>query len=211
MKIPILLIGGGGHALSLIDVIEATDEFKVKGLVEAVDSDNTELVGYEVVGSDNQLEPLIQKIPHCIIAVGQVMSAYVRKKLFEQSKQASAIFPVIISPSARVARTVKLGEGVCIMHQTVISHLTEIGDNSIINNKALIEHETLIGKHCHISTGAIINGNVTIADECFIGSGAIISQGIQICQNVVIGAGTVVIEDINEAGTYVGNPARKIS
>lgn len=210
MKTSVLLIGGGGHALSLIDVLESTSQFKIKGVVEAIDSSSCELVGYVVIGFDNQLEPLLRKTPHCIIAVGQIMSAKVRKKLFMKAKETGAIFPQVISPLARVASTAKIADGVCVMHHAVLSHLTNIGENTIINNKALIEHETIIGKHCHISTGAIVNGNVTIADECFIGSGAIISQGIYICKNVVVGAGTVVIEDIDEAGTYVGNPARRI-
>ena len=211
MKQPILLIGGGGHALSLIDVIESTEQFEIKGIVEAVDSSNTALLHYPVIGSDNYLEPLLKTTPNCVLAVGQIMSAQIRKKLFNKTKEVGANFPIIISPTARIANSAKIAEGVCIMHHCVLSHLTEIGENSIINNKVLIEHQTKIGRHCHISTGAIVNGNVDIADECFIGSGAIISQAIQICSNVVIGAGTVVIENITEAGTYVGNPARKIN
>lgn len=210
MTTPILLIGGGGHALSLIDVIESTGNFKISGIVEAVDSANIELVGYPVIGVDNDLEPLLKNTPNCIIAVGQIMSAHIRKKLFNKAKEVGAEFPHIISASAIMASSVKIAEGVCIMHNCIVSHLVTIGENTIINNKAIIEHETKIGKHCHISTGVIVNGNVNIADECFIGSGAIIMQAIQICPNVVIGAGTVVIENITEAGTYVGNPARKI-
>ena len=33
---------------------------------------------------------------------------------------------------------------------------------------------------------------------------------ISVCDNVIIGAGAVVIEDIMEAGTYVGIPAKRI-
>jgi sugar O-acyltransferase (sialic acid O-acetyltransferase NeuD family) len=210
MKIPLLLIGGGGHALSLIDVIESTDDFEVAGIVEAVDGVSTELVGYQVIGFDDELELLLNQTPNCIIAVGQIKSASVRATLFDSALQAGANFPQIISPRTRIASSVQIGKGACVMHDCVLSHLVEIGDNTIVNNKALIEHETIIGKHCHISTGAIVNGGVQILDGCFVGSGAIIAEGILVTHNVVIGAGTVVIENITEAGTYVGNPARKI-
>lgn len=210
MKTPLLLIGGGGHALSLIDVIESTEDFEVKGIVEAVNSVTTELVGYQVIGFDDELELLLHQTSNCVITVGQIKSASVRKTLFDSALKSGANFSQIISPRARIASSVQIGKGACVMHDCVLSHLVEIGDNTIVNNKALIEHETIIGKHCHISTGAILNGGVKILDECFVGSGAIISEGILVTHSVVIGAGSVVIEDITEAGTYVGNPARKI-
>jgi acetyltransferase-like isoleucine patch superfamily enzyme len=45
---------------------------------------------------------------------------------------------------------------------------------------------------------------------CLIGAGAVILDKLSICNNVIIGAGSVVIRDINDAGTYVGNPIRRI-
>jgi UDP-N-acetylbacillosamine N-acetyltransferase len=49
-----------------------------------------------------------------------------------------------------------------------------------------------------------------LGDHCFVGAGAVIIDKVKIGSNVFIGANAVVLKDISEAGTYVGNPARKI-
>ena len=67
-----------------------------------------------------------------------------------------------------------------------------------------------MGSHNHVSIGAKICGRVTIGNMCLIGAGAVIIDKLSICDNVTIGAGAVVIRDIENAGTYVGNPLRKI-
>ncbi len=210
MKTPILLIGGGGHALSLISVIEATSEFVVAGIVESTKESNHKLLDYPILGTDQQLAELLKQIPTCVIAIGQVKTADTRKKLFAQATLLAAKLPIIIAPNAQVASSAKIGKGTCIMHNCIVSHLSTIGDNTIINNKALIEHQATIGNHCHISTGVLINGGSSIGDECFIGSGTVVLQGISICKNTIVGAGSVVINNITEAGTYAGNPASKI-
>ena len=38
-----------------------------------------------------------------------------------------------------------------------------------------------------------------------------IIQGLHITDEVIMGAGSTVIEDINEAGTYVGVPVRRVN
>ena len=49
-----------------------------------------------------------------------------------------------------------------------------------------------------------------VGDRVSIGSNATILP-VTICDDVVIGAGAVVTRDIAEAGTYAGNPARRLS
>ena len=52
---------------------------------------------------------------------------------------------------------------------------------------------------------------MTKVGECTeLGTGTQIIQGKTIGSNAIIGAGTVVVKDIQEPGTYVGSPARKI-
>ena len=210
VKTPVLLIGGGGHCASIIDVIETDNKFEITGIVEAGGTQSVGLLGYPVIGSDNQLAELIKKTPNCIITVGQLNSAIVRQMLFKKIKQVGAKLPIIIATSSHVAHSATLAEGVVVMHQCFVNHFARVGKNTIINNHALVEHGAMIGDFCHISTGAIVNGDVTIGDECLIGSGAVLIQGIEICSKVIIGAGAIVVNSIHQPGTYVGNPARKL-
>lgn len=208
-KPPLLLIGGGGHCASVIDVIEAAQQYEIKGIVEAENTQNTSLLGYPVIGTDADLEILLQDTPHCVLTVGQVKTAVVRQMLFEKIKRHGGILPTIISPLARVARSAKLGEGCVVMHHALVNSLACIGDNCIINTQALVEHHALVGNHCHISTGAILNGAVDVGDNCLVGSGAILLQEVKVASQTVLGAGAMVTKSIHESGIYIGNPTKR--
>lgn len=207
MKTPLLLIGGGGHCASVIDVIESTNNYEIVGIVEAPGSEAVSLLGYPVIGTDNQLEKLLQKTPNCVITVGQIKHSYVRETLAAKVKKFGGNLPNIISPLARVARSAKLGEGVVVMHHALINHYTRIGDNVIINNKALVEHGAIIGSHTHVATGALVNGDVEVGEHCFVGSGAILIQGVMIPEYSLIAAGAVVTHHLQKPGVYAGCPA----
>ena len=55
-----------------------------------------------------------------------------------------------------------------------------------------------------------VSGNCTILNQVYFGTSAIIKQGLKICDNTIVGMGGVVVNDIEQSGTYVGNPIRKI-
>jgi sugar O-acyltransferase (sialic acid O-acetyltransferase NeuD family) len=195
-KIELLLIGAGGHCRSCIDIISCIPELGIAGVVDRDGSDLKELMGHDVIGTDSNLEVLLDNFNQVHIAVGQIKTPEIRINLFNRAKSYGAEFPVLVSPSAYLSLTAKIGEGTVLMHLTVVNSSAEVGKNCIINNKALIEHDSIIGPHCHISTGALVNGGVVIEDGCFVGSGAIIHEGVKIGGNSIIGAGQVVKTDI---------------
>jgi len=188
----ILLIGAGGHAKACADIIEVEGKFSIAGYVEKPDQSVKEFLGYQYVGSDNDLEELYCNYKFALVTVGQIKSASVRKRLYDQLLLVGYKLPVIISPLAYVSKHVSVSEGTIVMHDSVVNAGALIGSNCIINNKSLIEHDSVIGDHCHISTGAIVNGEVKIGSGTFIGSGAVIHNGIMIGSNCIISAGTVV-------------------
>lgn len=205
-KIPLLLIGGGGHCRSCIDVIEATADYEIVGIVEAdnYQADEYDRLPYPVVGTDADLPQLITQAPHCLITIGQIKQAGIRQEKFKQLKKLGAILPTVISPLAYVSSTAKIGEGSIIMHQSLVNSYVQVGDNCIINSQSLLEHDCLVANHSHISTAAKLNGQVSVGEGCLIGSGTLIKQGVQIADQVIIGMGSRVLNDIEQAGTYTG-------
>ncbi len=187
----IVLIGGGGHCKSVIDVIEQEGRFKIVGIVDKPELFGTTLLGYSVIGNDSDLNYLSKKFKYALVTVGQIKSPLNRIKLFDLALKAGFILPSIISPNAYISRHSVIGDGVAIMHNAIINSSTTIGDNCIINSKALIEHDCQISKHCHISTNATINGGVLVESECFIGSGAIIKESVIIKKGSFIKAGNL--------------------
>lgn len=208
-KNEIILVGGGGHCKSCIDVIESQNKFTITGIIDLPQLLGSEALGYKVIGNDHDLPKFIKQGYQFLITMGHMGNAERRNNLYEFIKSHGGSFPTVISPSAHVSRHAQIKPGTIVMHNAIINAESSIGENCIINNQALIEHNSIIGDHCHISTGAIINGNVDIKSNAFIGSGALIKNGISIVSQSIIGMGAVVVQNIENSGTFYGNPARK--
>ena len=192
----IILIGVGGHAKSCIEVVELNGSYKIAGLISQNKIKENKLLGYPIIGTDEDLPDLRKKFKFALITIGQIKSPEVRIRLYEMLIDLEFTLPVIISPNSYVSSHSKIGFGTIIMNDVIINANSEIGNNCIVNNKVLIEHDTDIGDHCHISTGAILNGNVFIGKESFIGSGVITKESIKIGNRCVIGAGSVIKTNI---------------
>jgi sugar O-acyltransferase (sialic acid O-acetyltransferase NeuD family) len=197
----IILIGGGGHCHSCIDVIEAEGIYNIKGIILPTLKNLKPILGYPVIGTEKNLPKLLKQIPNILICFGQIKNFKTRKKLFELLKSYEANFPIFKSPHAYCSRSAILGEGTIQMHGSIINANAQIGANCIINSKSLIEHDAIIKSHCHISTGVIINGGVRIGMGTFVGSGSVIKEGIKIGKKVIIAAGQTIYKNIPDGTT----------
>ena len=187
----IVLIGGGGHCKSVIDVIEQEGSFEIAGIVDKPEFFGSNVLGYPVIGSDLDLKNLAKKYHNAMITVGQINSPSIRIKLYELANDSGFVLTSVISPKAYMSKHSKIGNGSVVMHNATVNANVSIGDNCIINSKALIEHDCYVSNHCHISTNAIVNGNVKIESNCFIGSSATIRESITIKKNSFIRAGSL--------------------
>jgi sugar O-acyltransferase (sialic acid O-acetyltransferase NeuD family) len=188
----IILIGGGGHSKSVIDVIEQEGKFKIAGIVGTAKTIGSDVLGYKVIGDDLDIDRFSKIYKYAIIAVGQIRSPKTRVKIFSLLIKSGFVLPSIISPRSYVSRHAVIGSGSIIMHDAVVNANAVIGDNCIINSKALIEHDSIIHNHCHISTNVTINGNVIVGEGSFIGSGAVTNNSIVIKKNSFFKAGALV-------------------
>ena len=204
----IVLVGGGGHCKSCIDVIESTAQYRIVGILDRQKQLGTNICGYPIIGSDTELA----RFQHYafLVSVGQIKSVKPRLNLYNKIVEQGSLIPIIISSRAHVSQYAKVNEGTIVMHDVNVNAAAEIGVNCIINTKANIEHDAIIGDHCHISTGVMVNGNCQVGNNCFIGSGSVVSSQTRISDNVIIGAGSVVVKDILTPGTYVGNPTKRL-
>ncbi len=180
MKEKIVLIGGGGHCHSVIDVIEQEDKYEIIGIVDTKENIGKKVLDYEVIACDDDLETIFQTCKNALITVGQIETNKIRVKIYNNLKQIGFKLPTIISPLAYVSKHSFIDEGTIIMHQALVNTNVKIGKNCIINTKALIEHDCVIGDNCHISTASVINGGVTVKENSFFGSNATSKQSIEI-------------------------------
>jgi sugar O-acyltransferase (sialic acid O-acetyltransferase NeuD family) len=187
MKSKIILIGGGGHCKSCIDVIEQEKKYRIEGIVDIPEKLHHKVLGYEIIATDEDLPRLASEYSTFLITIGQKSSPDKRVDLFLRLQKLGAKFPAIFSPLSYVSEHAKVGEGTIIMHGALVNAGATIGNNCIINTNALIEHDAAVSDHCHISTGVVINGGVLVGEKTFFGSNAVSKDNIEIGKCSVIG------------------------
>lgn len=206
MKRPLILIGGGGHCKSVIEVAESAG-YEIKGILDMPDEVGKEVLpGHKVIGTDDEIPQYVEECEF-IITVGFIKNPALRIKLYNKVKAAGGRLATIIASTAHVSKYAELGEGTVIMHHAFVNAGAKIGDNCIINTFVNIEHDAEVGNQCHISTGTMVNGECKIGENCFIGSQSVCANCIEIASDIIVGAGSVVRKSIRVKGIYAGNPA----
>lgn len=202
----LILIGGGGHCKSVIEVAESAG-YEIKGILDMPDEVGKEVLpGHKVLGTDDEIPQYVEECDF-IITVGFIKNPVLRIKLYNKVKAAGGRLATIIASTAHVSKYAELGEGTVIMHHAFVNAGAKIGDNCIINTFVNIEHDAEVGNQCHISTGTMVNGECKIGENCFIGSQSVCANCIEISSDIIVGAGSVVRKSIRMKGIYAGNPA----
>jgi len=202
-------LGAGGHSRACIDVIEQDGRFTIAGLAGLPDEIGTKVLGYQVLGADEDLPELLTTFTAALVTVGQITSPLVRIRLFEAIEMGSVDSPTIVSPHAYVSPHAQVGAGSIVMHNAVVNAGAVVGRNCIINSQALVEHDADIGDHCHVSTHAALNSGVRVGAGTFIGSGTSVRQQIVIGERCVVGMGQRVLSDC-EDGAWVPPVKRSV-
>ena len=187
----LVLIGGGGHCSSCVDVIEQEGVYEIIGILDKPELVGQKVLGYEIIGTDEDIAKFVSKGVYFLITVGQIQSPKLRKKIFQELKRNDALIAKVISPRAYVSQHASIKEGTVVMHDALINAGATVGRNCIINTKSLIEHDSEIHDHCHISTASVINGGVVVQEGTFFGSGSVSREYVTTAKDDFIKAGSV--------------------
>jgi FlaA1/EpsC-like NDP-sugar epimerase len=93
-KLNIVLIGGGGHCHSVIDVIEQENKYEIIGIVDTKENIGKKVLDYEIIACDDDLEELFKTCKKAVITIGHIKTNQLRKKLFEKAKNIGFDFPI---------------------------------------------------------------------------------------------------------------------
>lgn len=203
MSKQVIVIGAGGHGKVIADIARSCGD-TVLGFLDDSLAAPESVCGIPVLG---RIENYVNyPDTRFVVAIG---NGEVRRKVVQRMEGVrwyTAIHPsAVISPMETA-----IGEGTVIMAGAVVNPCAVIGRHCIINTKASVDHDNRIGDYTHISVGATLAGTVTVGQTVWVGAGAVISNNLSVCDGCMIGTGAVVIRSIEETGTYVGVPARKI-
>lgn len=202
MSEKVILIGGGGHAKVISDIVRACGD-TVVGILDDGLEIGTDVQGVPVVGAAIDAE----KFTDCrfVVAVG---NNAIRHRIVDALEVA---WYTAVHPSAVISPSAVIGEGSVVMPMAVINAGAHVGCHCIINTAAVVEHDNEICDYAHVSCGAVLTGAVRVGCEALVGAAAVVRNNLYIGDGCVVGAGAVVTTDLLEKGTYVGIPAKKMA
>ncbi|MFP6678416.1 MAG: NeuD/PglB/VioB family sugar acetyltransferase [Pirellulaceae bacterium] len=206
-----VVLGAGGHSLSVIDAILGGDRLRPVAIVDQREETwGTFVLGVPVIGNDEQLVRLRQRgVTSFVNGIGSSRSTALRKRLFLGAQSSGFSSESVIHPSSIVSTSAHCVEGAQLMARSVVGPNARLAENVLVNTGAIVEHDCRIGAHTHLASGVVLAGGVTVGQDVHVGAGAIVIQGICIGERAVIAAGAVVVHDVAADEVVMGVPAKK--
>jgi sugar O-acyltransferase (sialic acid O-acetyltransferase NeuD family) len=206
--LPLVLVGGGGHASDVLQAVEAINAvsptYQVVGILADHAVDQRRFVGRGVaqIGSVDDIAGVDAAYVLCL---GWPWARHdVARRIGERGQPA----PPIVHPSADVGAGMELGFGSVVLGHAHLSPFARFGAHALVSYLASVGHDTSFGDYASVMPNAAVSGDVTGGQRVLVGSGAVVREGIHLGDDVRIGAGAAVIADVGAGLTVVGVPAR---
>lgn len=200
MNKKLVIIGAGGHGKVCSEIA------RLNGFEDIVflddDADKQDVAAGTIADFPRFLQDHL-----FFVAIG---NNALRQKITHMISAQNGRFAALVHPAAAVSPDAVISAGAVVMAGAVINPCAVVGEGAVVNTSGSLDHDNRIGDFAMIGVGAHLAGTVTVGERTFIGAGATVINNITICDDCLIGAGAVVVCDINEAGTYVGVPAKRI-
>jgi sugar O-acyltransferase (sialic acid O-acetyltransferase NeuD family) len=207
----IIVIGAGGLAKGILDIVERTAGREIVGVVAPERAVGERFFGYPSLGDDDQLASIVERhrVDGAIVAIGD------NWKRAAVARAANAAVPglrfvSVIHPSAHVARGATIGRGAVVSAAAVLDSDARVGDFALIHTGATVSHDAVVGDFASLGLHAVACGVARIGDYTAIGVGANLIHRVTIGEHTVIGAGSTVTRDVPAYTVAYGSPARAV-
>lgn len=180
----------------------------VKGILHDLHDYPGSLDGY-----DGLADLLLGTIDGYQIADGDVFAVGLgdvapRRAVTEKLRARGARFARVVHPSAWIAPTATLGDGVVVAPFCAVGPDTFVGDHAVLNYYAHLGHDARAGAWCVMSPYCSLHGYSVLEDECFMGAHAMVAPRKRVGRGSSVAAGSVVTRDVAPRSLAAGNPAR---
>ena len=199
---PIIILGSGGHAKVLIEVLRE-NQIPMVGVTSLDLNKDDDFLGLRVIGNDDEVNNYNQNEILLVNGIGSLPGNTKRKALSTLMRDKGYKFFSVIHPQSIISPSTYIYDGAQVMAGSVIQAGSQIGSDTIINTGAIIDHDCIIGSNCHVGPGSVTSGGVTVGDGTHIGTGSNIIQNIKIGKNVIIASGSSVFRDIDSDTKFI--------
>lgn len=206
----LIIVGGGGFGRELICwAADSADAGRTPCLAGIIDDDPDALAGYDYqvahLGSIEDFQPRRDDL--LVLALGTPST---KRRIASKLAERGGRFGSLIHPTAIVAPTAKLGEGVILCPRSLVSADVALGRLVIVNVMSSIGHDARVGAYTTLSSHIDVTGFASIGDGVLLGTGAKILPKVKVGDGATIGAGAIVYRSVAPGATAYAAPAKVI-
>lgn len=191
-KLPIVMIGGGGHASVLTEIL-LTQGRNILAVISPEDvSQRSVFKGITTLEKDEDVLKFAKDKVLLVNGIGMMPKSSFKKKINEYFISLGYQFETVIAGSAFISPFSKIETGAQILPMAIVQTGATVGKHSIINTGAVVEHDCKIGAYNHIAPKATLCGQVETEENVYVGAGSVIFQSLVLGQETIVGAGAIV-------------------
>lgn len=193
---PLVLIGGGGHASVLADILLGQGR-EILAVISPDDlSSRAVFAGLTHLTQDEEVKRFSPESVHLVNGIGMLPRSMLRQRVNQQFLELGYQFETVIASDAHVSRFATIHSGAQILSGARVQTGAVIGEHTIVNSGALVEHDCQIGAYNHIAPHATLCGGISSEELVFIGAGAVICPGLSLGRKCIVGAGVTIRRDV---------------
>ena len=171
---------------------------------------NKEFRGLPVVAFEDLATVYPPKKYHLFAPMTAKKMNTLREQIYKEGKEKGYDFITYISSKATVCDN-EIGENCFILEDNTIQPFTKIGNNVVLWSGNHIGHHGIIKDHVFFTSHVVLSGHCIVESHCFFGVNATIRDYTHLAQGSLIAMGaSLTIQETEEWGVYVGNPAKKL-
>jgi sugar O-acyltransferase (sialic acid O-acetyltransferase NeuD family) len=194
MKREFILVGTGGHATGMKEILEDTGRRVVASVDPNVRQNTWPDASSRQFGSDDDAMKFFHDSdkPFVAIGMGGMTPDVLSKRLEIVRKYIAAGFeaPPVIHRRACISPSATLAPGVSVMAGAIVNAKAVIDIGAILNTGSIIEHDAAIGAGTHVAPGAVILGNVSVGLCAMIGASSVVLPEQTVADHVLVPAQT---------------------
>ena len=183
-----ILIGAGGHARSVYDILLSINE-----KVDAYVDDAEPFISWPKM-TEEQLLACVR--PEMALSFAGIDPEDLERRYnlllsYEEHFGIGTIFPYLVHRNSCVSIGAARSRGCQVMASSTVNYGAFLGVGCIINTGAIVEHNVTIGNGSHIAPGAVVLGGAKVGDFCFVGANVVVVQGSEVPDRTFVKAGSV--------------------
>lgn len=187
LKRKLLIVGAGGHGRSVAEAVLTAGFYEVAGFVDDAAPDLSQVRGYPVLGTTQDVSAYRTQADVAIVALGNnaLREALCRRLISAGFELATVVHPrAIVSPSAAI------GLGSAIMAGAIVGTEARLGCGVIVNCGAVVDHDAQVRDYGHLGVNACMSGGSALGRSAWMQAGSALGYGVKVADGVVVPPGT---------------------